>query len=149
MSKLYISDIFSNLEYYKQQYLSIISDSNLYFTEVENAHFKLDFFKDRKIFLGDLLQLWFSEKWLFQRHFNFKNFQFPWAKQSNSEQDLYLFEVKGNIFTGNNICKAWCASEKKVIDTTLDAVFPYFCYLKALTRPCTQLKDNVNYLKSI
>lgn len=135
MTKLSISDIFSNLEYYKKHYLAILDDSNQYFTEVENAHFKLEFFKDKKIFLGDLLQLWFSEKWLFQKHFNLKQIHFPWAKQAKPEQDLYLFEVKGNIFTGNNICRAWCASENKIINTTLDAVFPYYCYIKTLSRP--------------
>ncbi|SPL72509.1 hypothetical protein [Acinetobacter stercoris] len=147
MPKLSILDIFSNFDYYKEHYLSILSDANLYFSEVENAHFKLQFLNDKKIYLGDLLQLWFSEKWLFQRQLALKFFSFPWGNTSQPEQDLYLFAVEGNILTGNNICKAWCASENKVITTTLDAVLPYYCYFKALTRPGARNETKVKLVR--
>ena len=38
MNTLTIPEVFSNIDFYKENYLSIISDSAQYYTEVENAH---------------------------------------------------------------------------------------------------------------
>ena len=57
MNTLTISQIFSNLSFYKDQYLNIIQSADLYFTEVEGAFVDLFPFKKQQLFLGDLLQL--------------------------------------------------------------------------------------------
>ncbi len=64
MNTLTISDIFANLADYQDQYLSIISNPEQYYTPVESAYIDVWPVGCTDLYLGDLLQLWFSERWL-------------------------------------------------------------------------------------
>ena len=64
MNTLTISQIFENFSFYQENYLSILQDSEQYFIQVEQAYLDVWPFTEKKLYLGDLLQLWFSEKWL-------------------------------------------------------------------------------------
>jgi hypothetical protein len=64
MNTLTISDIFANLADYQDQYLSIISNPEQYYTPVESAYIDVWPVGYTGLYLGDLLQLWFSERWL-------------------------------------------------------------------------------------
>ena len=58
MNALTISDIFSNLEYYKEQYLAILAHPEQYFTPVAHAYVQVWPLAKEQLYLGDLLQLW-------------------------------------------------------------------------------------------
>ncbi|QOW45408.1 MULTISPECIES: hypothetical protein [Acinetobacter] len=139
MNTLSISDIFSNLSFYQENYLSILQNSEHYYTEVEHAYFEVWPFGEKKLFLGDLLQLWFSEKWLI----NAKCRLLTDASTQNTQQsiqrehDLYLFQLVGSTFSGANHAKVWSISEQKVVHIALDRVFKYYCFFESIERPKT------------
>ena len=135
MNTLSISQIFENLSIYKQQYLSILSNAELYFTPVQDAHLRIVFFKDKQLYLGDLLQLWFSEKWVFNLESRLSLTQFFSKQIAPVSLNLYIFSIEGNAVTGRNICKAWSSTENTVVEITLDAVLPYYCYFESILRP--------------
>ena len=64
MNTLTISDIFANLADYQDQYLFIISNPEQYYTPVELAYIDVWPVGYTDLYVGDLLQLWFSERWL-------------------------------------------------------------------------------------
>ena len=66
MHTLTIAEIFSNLSFYQDHYLEIIEDPQQYYTLVENCFQNTFPFKQQALFLGDLLQLWFGDKWKIQ-----------------------------------------------------------------------------------
>ncbi|WP_236765705.1 hypothetical protein [Acinetobacter junii] len=63
MTTLRIESIFSNFSFYKQNYLNIINDPSQYYQVVESANIHFASFSDERLYLGDLLQLWLSDKW--------------------------------------------------------------------------------------
>ncbi|WP_111859857.1 hypothetical protein [Acinetobacter sp. CFCC 10889] len=137
MNTLSISDIFSNFSFYQENYLSILQNPEHYYTEIEQAYFEVWSFGEKKLFLGDLLQLWFSEKWLINAKCqlltdsNTKNTKTAIQR----EHDLYLFQWVGSTFSGANHAKVWSISEQKVIHIALDRVFKYYCFFESIERP--------------
>lgn len=137
MNTLSISDIFSNFSFYQENYLSILQNPEHYYTEIEQAYFEVWPFGEKKLFLGDLLQLWFSEKWLINAKCqlltdsNTKNTKTTIQR----EHDLYLFQWVGSTFSGANHAKVWSISEQKVIHIALDRVFKYYCFFESIERP--------------
>jgi len=139
MNALTIQKIFSNIDYYQDQYLSILNNADLYFSIVDDAQLQLRFVKDKQLYLGDLLQLWFSEKWIFNPENKISLSQFFTKQIAQSNDHLYVFAIRGNAVTGQNICKAWNIHEQKVVDICLDAILPYYCYFESITRPSFHL----------
>ncbi|ALH96494.1 hypothetical protein [Acinetobacter equi] len=135
MNTLSVSQIFSNLPYYQDQYLGILQNPELYFTPVEDAYLNIRFLKNKQLYLGDLLQLWFSEKWVFNPNNKLSFTQFFSKLIPPTDANLYLISIEGNAVSGRNKCKAWCLTEQKVIETHLDAVLPYYCYFESIPRP--------------
>ena len=89
MNTLTIPQIFSQLSFYQDHYLEIIQDSAQYFTLVAGAEIRLWPLATKQLYLGDLLQLWFAEKWLVEkeRQFSFEIFlNMPEARK----RSLYL-----------------------------------------------------------
>ena len=70
MNTLTIPQIFSQLSFYQDHYLDIIQDSAQYFTPVAGAEIRLWPLATKQLYLGDLLQLWFAEKWLVEKNAN-------------------------------------------------------------------------------
>ena len=141
MNALTIPEVFSNIDFYKENYLSIISDSAQYYTEVENAHIHVWPIGEIKLHLGDLLQLWFSEKWLINSPCQLfledaTRKLHREAKQSlQRDHDLYLYQLEGSALSGSNRSKVWSESEQKSLVVSLDSVFKYYCIYKGTDQP--------------
>ena len=134
MNTLTIPEVFSNFSYYQENYLSIIQNPEQYHIEVACAELNIWPFTHKKVWLGDLLQLWFSGKWLIDSTCQLvlenpsKN-----TKQSIQRQgDFYLFQLTGNVFTGANKAKVWSVSEQKIITLSVDSVFKNLCYYASI-----------------
>lgn len=137
MNTLSISDIFSNLSFYQDNYLAILKNPEHYYTDVEQAYFEVWPFGEKKLFLGDLLQLWFSEKWLINAKCQIlTDLTTPnTASSIQREHDLYLFQLTGSTFSGANYAKVWSVSEQKIIHIALDRVLKYYCFFESIERP--------------
>ena len=146
MNTLTISQIFENLSFYQDNYLSILQNPEQYYVEVEHASIDVWPFSEKKLCLGDLLQLWFSEKWLINtncRLLSNTNEQVS-GKALQREQDLYLFQLSGSTLSGSNHAQVWSVSEQKIIYVALDSVFKYYCYFESIERPVKQILEQLN-----
>lgn len=134
MNTLTIPQIFSQLPFYQDHYLDIIQDSAQYFTPVAGAEIRLWPLATKQLYLGDLLQLWFAEKWLVEkeRQFSFEIFlNMPEAQK----KDLYLYALAGNLLTGSNQSKVWQASAKETQVLSVANVSKHYFEYRALTQP--------------
>ena len=136
MYTLTIAQIFSQIEFYKENYLNILNTPESYFTKVEGAFVALFPFKKQNLFLGDLLQLWFAEKWLVEQSYQFQ-FEVFLNEQSSEEKpkDLFVYAITGNLITGENQSQAWNSSTRSKNKVFLNSSFRHYCEFKGLTRP--------------
>ncbi|RZG71974.1 hypothetical protein [Acinetobacter sp. WCHAc060025] len=151
MNTLTISQIFENLSFYQDNYLSILQNPEQYYVEVEHASIDVWPFSEKKLCLGDLLQLWFSEKWLINtncRLLSNTNEQVS-GKALQREQDLYLFQLSGSTLSGSNHAQVWSVSEQKIIYVALDSVFKYYCYFESIERPVKQILEQLNTYRRV
>ncbi len=136
MNTLSIPQIFSQLTYYQENYLQIIADPAQYYIPVTDAHIKLCPLAQQSLYLGDLLQLWFAEKWLVEteRQFSFEVFlNADYLKEQSKE--LYIYAISGNLLTGTNQSKAWQASTAQIQDVELANVSKHYFEFQGLSRP--------------
>ncbi|WP_180075283.1 hypothetical protein [Acinetobacter sp. YH12254] len=136
MNTLSIPQIFSQLTYYQENYLQIIADPAQYYIPVTDAHIKLWPLAQQPLYLGDLLQLWFAEKWLVEteRQFSFEVFlNADYLKEQSKE--LYIYAISGNLLTGTNQSKAWQASTAQIQDVELANVSKHYFEFQGLSRP--------------
>ncbi|UBX53271.1 hypothetical protein LDO52_04785 [Acinetobacter pseudolwoffii] len=136
MNTLSIPQIFSQLTYYQENYLQIIADPAQYYIPVTDAHIKLWPLAQQSLYLGDLLQLWFAEKWLVEteRQFSFEEFlNADYLKEQSRE--LYIYAISGNLLTGTNQSKAWQASTAQIQDVELANVSKHYFEFQGLSRP--------------
>lgn len=137
MNTLSIPEIFANLNFYKENYLSLISNPADYYTPVTSAYIHVWPVGHVDLYLGDLLQLWFSEKWLIDspvlRLFEHKDDgrKIPFQR----DQDLYLYQLSGSALSGSNRSKVWSKSEGISYRVALDSAFKYYCIYKGTSRP--------------
>lgn len=137
MNTLSISDIFSNFDFYQDHYLSIISHPEQYYQTVEHAYINVWPVGHVDLYLGDLLQLWFSEKWVIDlpilRLFDHKDDgrKIPFQR----DQDLYLYQLSGSALSGSNRSRVWSKSEGTSYRVSLDSAFKYYCIYKGTDRP--------------
>ena len=150
MNTLTIPQIFSQLAYYQENYLQIIADPAQYYIPVKDAHITLWPLAQKSLYLGDLLQLWFAEKWLVEteRQFSFEVFlNADYLKEQSKE--LYIYAISGNLLTGTNQSKAWQASTAQIQDVELANVSKHYFEFQGLSRPqiaCVQagqMKGNI------
>ena len=149
MNTLTISEIFSNFSFYQENYLSIVQDSQQYFIPVPEAYIQIWSNTQEPLYLGDLLQLWFSEKWCVQSSHHLsceKSGQKEILKSFQNPQNLYVYQIKGNIFTGKNHSIAWSRTEEKIYPIKLDSVFKHYCYSKSLAHPKRYLNQPLNLI---
>lgn len=135
MNTLSIPKIFQNLAFYQEHYLSILAQPDQYNIPVESAYIDVWPFARMHLCLGELLQLWFSEKWVIQPTQKSLiglelNLETVPVQLSN---DVYLYQLSGNSFTGKNKSKAWSCSKKQDLDLNIDSVFRNLCEYKAIS----------------
>lgn len=135
MNTLSIPQIFQNLAFYQEHYLSILAQPEQYKIPVESAYIDVWPFVRIQLCLGDLLQLWFSEKWIIQpTEKNLieleLNLQTGPVQLSN---DVYLYQLTGNSFTGKNKSKAWSCSQQQDLDLNLDSLLRNLFEYKAIS----------------
>ena len=134
MNTLNISEIFNNLPFYQQNYQSILAQPEQYKIIVEDASLHVWPLASKQLFLGDLLQLWFSEKWLINQacilphQHAFTDLLGPLFQKD----DLYLYQLQGNALLGKAIAKVWSVSEQKSIDVVLESSLQYYCTYKSV-----------------
>ena len=137
MNTLTISQIFSNLSFYKDQYLNIIQSADLYFTEVEGAFVDLFPFKKQQLFLGDLLQLWFSEKWsddAIQSH-RIEEYLAAQDVKSYASKHVYIFAITGNAVTGVNTSRVCAQDSQNIEQLEVRSPLKYYVELVNCPRP--------------
>jgi hypothetical protein len=133
MTILSIQSIFSNLSFYQDHYLEIIEDPQQYYTSVENCFLNTFPFKQQALFLGDLLQLWFGDKWKIQNAKNLltqKN-----VLTVNEHFPLYLFQLGGELILGANTALAWSVAENKIVAVQVKSIWQYAVFSHLCSRP--------------
>ncbi|WOE31635.1 MULTISPECIES: hypothetical protein [unclassified Acinetobacter] len=133
---LKIATVLKNLSLYQVQYLDILQDSKLYFSQVEGAYLHIWPFQPIPLYLGDLLQLWLSDKWI--EHLGHKpliNTILRSHTQIDSSQDHYVYAIEANLLTGKNHVVSWSKllGQNQYLDLT--NALQYYCVFKALKRP--------------
>ncbi|WP_213033174.1 hypothetical protein [Acinetobacter lactucae] len=136
MNTLTITSIFSNFDFYKHNYLNILNQSESYYTPVEGAWINAYPFKKQDLYLGDLLQLWFSSKW--NVHNSLKVLKS--SHQLNSSKSLYIFQVEGELLFGKNKVLAWSVEHQEIIELQLKNVWAPYVIAQTCERP-----NNENY----
>lgn len=151
MKPLSISDIFSNFNFYKENYLTIISDSESYQTSVEDAYICAWPFKREQLYLGDLLQLWFAEKWILQKSSSLFLDQYALNNniKLNYSDEFYLYQIDGNALTGTNHAKVWSSRDNQNLSISVDHVFKYFCIFKGTSYAKVPCKNTIKPIKSV
>ena len=142
MNTLTISQIFSNFSFYQENYLSILADQTRYQIPVEDAYVNVWPLGHRQLCLGDLPQLWLSQKWRIDVpcHLRYEHKDDGRKTPLHREQDLYLYQLAGSALSGSNRAKVWSVSEQKVLTVELDSALKYYCFQKASNR--IQLTDS-------
>lgn len=151
MNTLSISEIFSNFQFYQENYLSIIANPIEYHTPVASAYINVWPVGHVDLCLGDLLQLWFSEKWLINSPV-LRLFDHPDDGRKipfQRDHDLYLYQLAGSALSGSNRSRVWSKSEQKHYRVNLDSVFRYFCEYKGTSRPEISKKELLQAFKTV
>ncbi|WP_166170143.1 hypothetical protein [Acinetobacter sp. SA01] len=150
MHTLTIAEIFSNLSFYQDNYLSIIQDPQCYQTAVEDAYIQVWPVGTQALYLGDLLQLWFSDKWLINSPCQLLLDSYSNGRKQplQRDHDLYLYQLNGSALSGRNNSKVWSVSEQKKLSISLDSVFKYLCIYKGISRPEVSLSALTKSFKS-
>lgn len=137
MYTLTIAQIFSNLSFYQDHYLQILQSSDQYYTPVEGAFIHVWPFKKQALYLGDLLQLWFAEKWKVQPLLDFKIEEYLAAVdvQSSQNSHTYIYAIRGNALNGSNTSYVWSLKENRAYKVNLDLTLKSYCEFVACQRP--------------
>ena len=134
MNTLTIPQIFSQLSFYQDHYLEIIQDSTQYFTPVTGAEIRLWPLAAKQLYLGDLLQLWFAEKWLVEKERQF-SFEVFLNVPETQPKELFIYAISGNLLTGTNQSKVWQVSSAQTQKLSVANVSKHYFEYCALTRP--------------
>lgn len=150
MNTLTIPQIFANFSFYKENYLSIIKNADQYYVPVEGAEVQVWPLASHQLFLGDLLQLWFADKWTVDANKSeLINTILRDKTLNQSEQDLFVYELNGSSVTGQDTSKAWSLRENKSVDISVGTIFQFYCVFKGLSRPIQYLKQTAQLKSAI
>ncbi|WP_336167424.1 hypothetical protein [Acinetobacter sp. 161(2023)] len=136
MKTLTVASIFSNFDFYQHHYLNILSRTESYYTPVEGASIDAYPFKKQDLYLGDLLQLWFSSKW--NVHGSLKILKS--SKVLNPSKALYIFQLEGELLLGKNKVLAWSTEHQEIIELQLKNIWTSYVVAQTCDRP-----DNSSY----
>ena len=134
MNTLKISDIFENFSFYQHNYQTILSQADQYQTRIVDAQLNIWPFSSKQLYLGDLLQLWFSQKWLVNQlcclstQQQFSNLLAPLVQRN----DLYLYHLEGNAVLGKAVAQVWSVSEQRSIEVILESSLQYYFTYKSV-----------------
>lgn len=145
MYTLTISQIFSNFSFYQDQYLQILQDPQLYYLDVADAYIDVWLFARQKLYLGDLLQLWLSDKW-----FVTSQAETLLDVLDNKPQKYthgYVFQVNGSFLSTVLTSKAWSQDQQNQVNLSLDNVLKFYFVYKALSRP-SKNSQQLSWVKS-
>lgn len=131
MNTLTNTSIFSNFDFYQHNYLNILNQSEFYYTPVDGAWINAYPFKKQDLYLGDLLQLWFSSKW--NVHNSLKVLKS--SHQLNSSKDLYIFQLEGELLLGKNKVLAWSVEHQEIIELQLKNIWAPYVIAQTCERP--------------
>ncbi len=131
MKTLTVASIFSNFDFYQRNYLNILNQPESYCTPVEDAWIDAFPFKKQDLYLGDLLQLWFSSKW--DVHTSLKVLKC--SKVVDQSKSLYIFQLEGELFLGKNKVLAWSTQHHKVIELQLKNIWAPYVVAQTCARP--------------
>ncbi|MGY0204185.1 hypothetical protein ACW7EJ_11835 [Acinetobacter soli] len=137
MPTLQIEQIFSDFAFYQKNYLDIIRDPQQYYQNVTDAHIHFTVFSQEKIYLGDLLQLWFGDKWTeHQVKLLHDSADHLWERASESwDNSLFLFSIERSGLFSPAYAYAWSTQDQQVKQIEIDHTFPYYCHYLTLSRP--------------
>jgi len=131
MKTLTVASIFSNFNFYQRNYLNVLSRPESYYTSVESAWIDAYPFKKQTLYLGDLLQLWFSTKW--NVHDSLKVLKS--TKVLNPSKRLYIFQLEGELLLGKNKVLAWSTEHQEVIELQLKNIWAPYVVAQTCDRP--------------
>jgi hypothetical protein len=141
MNALTISYLFSNLQFYQAQYLSILQNAEQYFTPVEDAYIHVWPAARQPLYLGDLLQLWLGDKWIVNtKKTPLINTVLRDKNKPVTEFDSYVYKLEGNLFTGRYAAQAWSIQASQCETLNVGSLFQFYCIFKSLNRPKPQAK---------
>jgi hypothetical protein len=134
MNTLSIPEIFSQFSYYQENYLTLLQQPEHYYTPVEGAQVSVRPFATVPLYLGDLLQLWFSEKWLVEsaRQSWIESY---FSTEADTQERVYVFALEGQLWSKPLQAKAWSQAQNAVCEIQLERTLKYYCYYKALSTP--------------
>lgn len=136
MNTLTISHLFSNLQNYKDQYLSILNHPEQYFIPVTDAYVDIWPVGKEQLYLGDLLQLWLGEKWIVNAEkAPLINTILRDKTKAEPAFNRYVFCLQGNLLTSKNTAQAWSVDASQSEALNIESLFQYYCVFKSLTRP--------------
>lgn len=137
MPNLQIEHIFSQFAFYQKNYLNIIQDPDQYYQCVSDAHIHFSVFSEEKIYLGDLLQLWFGDKWTEHQVKTLHDAKdHLWERASESwHNSLFLFSIERPGLFSSARAYAWSTEEQQIKQISIDHTFPYYCHYLSLSRP--------------
>ena len=135
MQTLTISQIFSQLAFYQTEYLNILNTPSQYHIPVQNAHIDFWPFKHAQLCLGELLQLWFGDKWILQPTLQIFDAKPVLKRHLLQTHDLYLYDLHGNVLTGQCEAWAWSLSKNQAVRVDVDSAVQYYSLYKSLSAP--------------
>ena len=144
MQTLSISQVFSQFSFYQDSYLQILNDPSKYYVEVEDAYVHVWPFAKQKLYLGDLLQLWFSAKW--KVSCQAESLLDVLEEKSQTQTHSYLYQVTGHFFSSNHQTLAWSEQQSVTQPCEIEHALPYYLIFKALSRPENSLQT-LNWAK--
>ena len=135
MTTLTVAEIFQNLPFYQSNYDAILNQPEYYQTEVQDAVLDIWPASSKKLNLGQLLQLWFSQKWLVNQSYKLvqkKNSFSDLLSPQIKSDDLYVFHLTGNALFGKSTAKVWSVSEQRIIEVEVEEALKYYCTYRSL-----------------
>lgn len=135
MTTLTISEIFNNFSFYEQYYPAILNNSEQYHAIVEDSLLDVWPLSTKPLYLGELLQLWLSQKWRVNQACQvkqqdcLKNLLQPLVNRD----DLYVYQIQGNLVLGRAVIKAWSILEQREIELITESSLQYYCTYKSVS----------------
>ena len=139
MHTLSISQIFSNFSFYQDHYLTIIADPEQYFIPVAEAYIQIWPIGTQQLYLGDLLQLWLSEKWLVSHSRpSFLAAVTAGLPVQQGQDKPYIYQLSDSICSGGAYVKYHSEQAQHTWAVSWGSIYQYYWIYKSLSRPETR-----------
>lgn len=139
MSALLIQDIFSQFDNYRSEYLTILQNPELYYQHVQDAKICFAKYSEEKVYLGDLLQLWFSQKWTDQQIHALDDLTYSSSKfkhaHSHQNTQFFIFALGREGLFSKNLAWVWDSNHHTYHQIELPQILPFYCHYLSVKRP--------------